>query len=138
MSLKSVSITSFPISDFRFPISDCLAILLALPIGNRQCFSLVTQCHQRIHFRRTSVSAGAKLLVVNEYQLSRIFERERPQEISIDNRKHCGIGADPKRERDDCNRGEPRLFQQVPYPVTKFLDHFLSDQSINDRHLSQD
>src|SRR5215469_253404 len=52
----------------------------------------------------------------------RIFEWQRTEQHRIDDAKDRRIGADPESQRDNCDRAEPRVLEELPRCQAKILE----------------
>ena len=85
---------------------------------------------------RFDLRSGIGLLAHVEFterdEILRFLERERPQQNSVEDAEHCGVGPNPERERQNDNRSEQRLFGKNPQSVRKILHNELLSAQSND------
>ena len=73
--------------------------------------------------RAAVVGAAIETRRRDEHQTSRIGERRRRQEHALDERENGRGGADAEAERDDRNRGKPRVLAQLPEGKADIIGH---------------
>ena len=64
----------------------------------------------------------ARVGLVHEHQPVRVGVGQRPQQQGVERRQHCGVAADPERERQRGNEREPRRAPQPPHSVPQIQE----------------
>src|ERR1700761_7700040 len=65
-------------------------------------------------------------VLINADDLFRMRNVNRPDNNAVDDRKNCGVRADPESQHHDGNGREPWIFSEHPHSVTNVPEKILN------------